>query len=135
MLRHCKRLKYLNLSSIFKEPPTSPSFTDIIENNPHHMFMGVKMSDKDCIFEVEKTAQFHIMTQLEHARYNFCLIHGAKVVQAGWRRLTKYRRETVATRNRNRHRHVMATMIQAQCRRRIATAYVEDVRQAKVRLS
>jgi hypothetical protein len=132
MLRHCKHLKHLNLSSIFKEPPTSPSLTDVIELNPHHMFMSVKMNDKDCIFEVERSTKFHIMTQLEQARYNFCLIHGAKVVQAGWRRLVKYRRETVATRNTNRHRHATATMIQSHARRRIAAAFVEKVRHAKV---
>ena len=125
------------------------------------MFMQVDMSGKKCVIEVEKTTQFHIMTQLQHARYNFCLIHGAKVVQAGWRRLVKYRRETgenfreskqcassinptlfprsllvaAATRNRNRNRHATATRIQAHARRRIAAEYVERVRQAKFKVA
>ena len=133
MLKHCLRLNHLDMSHVFETPPSSPTLAQVIDENPHHKFMTVD-SDK-CIFDIEKTVRLHLKRELEHVRYKFRLTHSSKVVQSGWRRLVQHRVETSALRARNRWRIKIATKIQSQVRRMLATSYVQRVRAAKEKVA
>ena len=99
----------------------------------HSDLIWDNFDDRDSPSEIllPRNPTLHCRIQREHEKYLFRLQHSAKAVQRSYRNLIRYRVDTKALREQNRHRVKMAVRIQSLGRIPLAKRRTGEIRAAK----